>query len=77
MLAVLGQPTSTDPAEVAARASAFCAGLGLDVRLSAHGVPAGDLIDMAAEAHAIRRLLDNNPRDIGRDEIAAMYQRAF
>ena len=32
---------------------------------------------MADEAHAIRRLLDNNPRDITRDEILALYRAAF
>ena len=77
VLAALGQETSTDPATVAARANAFCLGLGMDMRLSAHGVPEADLDAMATEAHAIRRLLDNNPRDISRDEIAAMYRRAF
>ena len=29
------------------------------------------------EAHAIRRLLDNNPRDITRDEILGLYRTAF
>ena len=29
---------------------------------------------MADEAHAIRRLLDNNPRDMSRDEILNMYE---
>jgi len=62
---------------VTARATAFCAGLGLDMRLSAHGVPEADLHAMATEAHAIRRLLDNNPRDLSRDEIAALYHRAL
>ena len=47
------------------------------MRLSRHGVPEADLDAMAAEAHAIRRLLDNNPRDIAADEIAAIYRRAF
>ena len=32
---------------------------------------------MATEAHAIRRLLDNNPRDISRDDILNMYEVAF
>ena len=32
---------------------------------------------MAEEAHAIRRLLDNNPRDITRDEILALYRAAY
>jgi alcohol dehydrogenase class IV len=74
VLAALGQPDSTDPEAVA---SGFCAGLGIDMHLGAHGVPEADLEAMATEAHAIRRLLDNNPRDISRDEIAAMYRRAF
>ena len=34
-----------------------------------------DLAAMAAEAHAIRRLLDNNPRDISQAEILALYRR--
>ena len=77
VLQALGQPAASDPAAVAAAATAFCASLGLDMRLGAHGVPEGDLDAMATEAHAIRRLLDNNPRDISRDEIAALYHRAF
>ena len=77
VLQALGQPASTDPAVVSELAGTFCTGLGMDMRLSAHGVPESDLQAMATEAHAIRRLLDNNPRDISRDEIAAMYQRAF
>ena len=46
-------------------------------RLSAHGVPEADLAAMADEAHAIRRLLDNNPREITRDEILGLYRAAF
>ena len=54
----------------------WCEELGIDMRLSAHGVPADDLGAMADEAHAIRRLLDNNPRDLTRDEILALYTAA-
>ncbi len=32
---------------------------------------------MADEAHAIRRLLDNNPREISRGEIQAIYRATF
>ena len=77
VLEALGQAPSADTDAVTERATGFCAGLGLDMRLSAHGVPDADLDAMAAEAHAIRRLLDNNPRDISRDEIAALYRRAL
>lgn len=51
--------------------------LGLETRLSALGVPADELPAMADEAHAIRRLLDNNPRDITREEILALYRAAY
>lgn len=77
VLEALGQDASDDPGIVTARATAFCNGLGMDMRLSTHGVPEPDLDAMATDAHAIRRLLDNNPRDISRDEIAALYRRAF
>ena len=40
------------------------------------GVPEADLPAMAEEAHAIRRLLDNNPREIGREQILAIYRAA-
>ena len=47
------------------------------MRLSRLGVPERDLPIMADEAHAIRRLLDNNPRDMSRNEILALYRAAY
>lgn len=58
-------------------ATAFCRDLGLDMALSAHGVPRNDLEEMATEAHAIRRLLDFNPRDLTVTDILAIYQAAY
>lgn len=55
----------------------FCEGLGLDMRLSAHGVPSDDIPAMAAEAHAIRRLLDWNPVDLSAADIEAIYHAAY
>jgi len=55
----------------------WCAKLGIEMRLSKLGVPQDDLPAMAKEAHAIRRLLDFNPRDISADEILGLYRRAF
>jgi alcohol dehydrogenase class IV len=55
----------------------WCADLGIEMRLSKLGVPEADLPVMAKDAHAIRRLLDNNPRDISEAEILDMYRRAF
>lgn len=55
----------------------FCAGLGLTMGLREHAIPEDDLPQMAEEAHAIRRLLDYNPRDLSRDDILALYRAAY
>jgi alcohol dehydrogenase class IV len=58
-------------------AHGWCASLGIEMRLGRLGVPESDLPAMARDAHAIRRLLDFNPRDISEAEILALYRRAF
>jgi len=77
VLAALGAPAASDPAAAFEVAYRFCADLGIEMRLSALGVPEDDLGAMADEAHAIRRLLDNNPRELSRDDILAIYQAAM
>jgi alcohol dehydrogenase class IV len=77
ILQSLGLPVAKNPTDAFETAYRFCADLGIEMRLSALGVPRDDLAAMADEAHAIRRLLDNNPRDITRDEILAIYQAAM
>jgi len=77
VLEALGAPATRDPAAAFDASYRFCADLGIEMKLSALGVPADDLSAMADEAHAIRRLLDNNPRDLSRDAILEMYQTAF
>jgi alcohol dehydrogenase class IV len=77
VLAALGLPVSADPAEVMAVTKRWCTDLGVEMKLSRLGVPEDDLPTMADEAHAIRRLLDNNPRAISRDEILALYRAAY
>jgi alcohol dehydrogenase class IV len=77
ILDALGLPAATDEGSVLSAARGFCERLGVEMRLSRLGVPEDDLPTMADEAHAIRRLLDNNPRDISRDEILAMYRAAY
>ncbi|WP_375160896.1 iron-containing alcohol dehydrogenase [Bradyrhizobium sp. RDT46] len=77
VLGALGLPERTDPQLAFDATYAFCKDLGIEMRLSALGVPRNDLGVMADEAHAIRRLLDNNPRDLGRDAILTMYEAAF
>lgn len=58
-------------------AQSFCSEAGVEMRMSRLGVPEDDLPVMADEAHAIRRLLDFNPRDISRDEILGIYRAAW
>ena len=58
-------------------AAAWCRALGVEMRLSAHGASDGDLAIWAAEAHAIRRLMDNNPRDMTVDQVLDIYRAAF
>ena len=77
ILDALGLDAATDERSILSAAHGFCERLGVEMRLSRLGVPESDLPAMADEAHAIRRLLDNNPRDIGRDEILAMYRAAY
>lgn len=77
VLQALGAPASTDEATVREHATRFCADLGVELRLSRIGVPEDDLDAMAGEAHAIRRLLDNNPRDMSRADILTLYRAAY
>lgn len=76
ILQALGLPTAIEPQAVFEAAHGWCLQLGCDMKLSDFDVLADDLPLMATEAHAIRRLLDNNPRDISRDDILTMYLAA-
>ena len=77
ILEALGLPASTDPSKIFDVAHDWCARLGCEMRMSTFGVPADDLPVMAREAHAIRRLLDNNPRDLSETDILSIYRAAF
>jgi alcohol dehydrogenase class IV len=55
----------------------YCAGLGVEMRMGELGVAESDIRSMAEEAHAIRRLLDNNPRDMSVGDIAEIYRAAL
>ena len=77
ILAALGLKGGSREEDVLAAAYRYCADLGCEMTLSGLKVPRDDLPAMASEAHAIRRLLDNNPRDISRAEILAIYEEAY
>jgi len=65
------------PPDIAAATRGWCASLGLTMSLAAHGASEADLRPWAEEAHAIRRLMDNNPREMSVDDVEAIYRAAF
>jgi alcohol dehydrogenase len=77
VLEALSVSQAIDADAIRAEVGAFCAALGIDMALSAHGVPRDDLPIMADDAATIRRLLDFNPRDISRDDILEIYETAY
>ena len=77
VLAALGLEANTDPQAVLTQAYGFCESLGIPMALSAHGATVEALGAMAAEAHGIRRLMDNNPKPMSQDEVLALYQNAL
>lgn len=77
VLEALGLPITSSEHSIVKTVTSWCTGLGIEMRLSKLGVPEADLPTMAEEAHAIRRLLDNNPRDISRDQILTLYRNAY
>jgi alcohol dehydrogenase class IV len=63
--------------ELLGAASEWCERLGVQMRLSANGASETQLAGWAVEAHGIRRLMDNNPRDMSVVDIEAIYRSAF
>ncbi|MDH7809501.1 MULTISPECIES: iron-containing alcohol dehydrogenase [unclassified Rhizobium] len=55
----------------------FCRELGIEMSLTAHGATADDLLQFASEAHGIRRLMDNNPVDMNKEDVLKIYQSAL
>ncbi len=74
VLASLGLNSGAD---TAAAVADWCRGLGIDMSLAAQGVDEASLAPWAAEAHSIRRLMDNNPRDMSVAEAEAIYRAAY
>ncbi|CAH0342960.1 iron-containing alcohol dehydrogenase [Rhizobium sp. CECT 9324] len=57
-------------------AHGFCRDLGIEMSLRAHGAKPDDLPLYASEAHANRRLMDNNPIDMSVEDVLAIYRAA-
>ncbi|MBL6928965.1 MAG: iron-containing alcohol dehydrogenase [Rhodospirillales bacterium] len=63
--------------DVSQAALQFCENLGIEMRMSRLGIPEADLEAMSGEAFAIKRLLDNNPREVSREDILGIYKAAY
>jgi alcohol dehydrogenase class IV len=77
IIEALGLRHAGSEADVLKCAHDYCSGLGVEMKLSRLGVPESDLEPMADDAFAIRRLLDNNPRDLTRKDILSIYAAAY
>ena len=77
ILQALNLPISLNPDEVLSSTYNFAKSFGLEMKLSKHGAAAEKLKDYAKEAHAIRRLIDNNPRDMSIEDVVKIYEAAF
>lgn len=77
ILAALDLQISANPNEVLNSTYEFAASLGVDMKLSSHGATKENLQGYAQEAHAIRRLMDNNPRNMSEEDILKIYEAAF
>ncbi len=75
--AALGLGAQAVNSGLLAAAHGFCEGLGVEMSLAAHGATEDQLPRFARDAHAIRRLMDNNPRDMSVDDVLAIYRAAL
>jgi alcohol dehydrogenase len=80
--ALLGESVDgLSPMEAAEKAVAaitrLCRDLAIPAHMSEFGVKAEDVRAMAEFAHATRRLMDNNPRNLTVDEVEAIYRAAL
>lgn len=74
---LLGLKAAPGAQDVLAVARRFCESLGVEMRLSRHGAQPDDLPQWAAEAHAIRRLMDNNPCPMTVEDVLGLYRAAY
>ena len=77
IVSALGLSAASEPQAVLEATREFCRNIGIDMSLAAHGIEADVLRPWAEEAHGIRRLMDNNPRDMSVDDVEAIYRAAF
>jgi alcohol dehydrogenase class IV len=73
----LGFGAGLSQANLREEAYGFCSDLGIEMSLARHGATEEDLSRYAQDAHAIRRLMDNNPADMSVDDVLGIYRASF
>ncbi|MDP9835810.1 alcohol dehydrogenase class IV [Neorhizobium huautlense] len=73
----LGLGKGLSQADLSASAHRFCADLGIEMSLAKHGATEAGLPRFAADAHAIRRLMDHNPADMSVEDVLGIYRASF
>ncbi|RUU30694.1 iron-containing alcohol dehydrogenase [Mesorhizobium sp. M6A.T.Ce.TU.016.01.1.1] len=74
---MLGLGAGARANDILTSAMDYCQALGIEMRLSRHGAQGQDLPIWAEEAFAIKRLIDNNPRPLGSQDILSIYRSAL
>lgn len=77
VLSALGLDPTVNSDRLFSSAYGFCRELGVEMRLARHGAESGQLRSWAEEAYAIRRLMDNNPRDMTVADVLGIYRAAL
>lgn len=75
--AALGLGSGLSKTDLLDAACDFCSSLGIEMSLAANGARTEDLPLYAREAHANRRLMDNNPADMSMEDVLSVYRAAF
>lgn len=65
------------PQSLLEEAVRFCSDLKIEMALSHHGADESQLPLYASEAHANRRLMDNNPADMTVEDVLRIYRAAY
>ncbi|HWJ88928.1 MAG TPA: iron-containing alcohol dehydrogenase [Pelagibacterium sp.] len=77
ILSLLGLSSDAESKGIPEAAFGYCRSLGLSMALAAHGAQEDNLLEWAQEAHAIRRLMDNNPKPMSVEDIHTIYRNAL
>lgn len=77
ILSLLGLSSDAEKMGIPEAAFGYCRSLGLAMALAGHGAKEDDLLEWAKEAHAIRRLMDNNPKPMSVEDVHTIYRSAL